>query len=244
LFEQRKNEALQSRIRFKIQDLIDAYNKDWRFIISESKNRVFDNEGFKQIYVPKDQILTEDQVFHHGSSRFGKDKDGKKRRDSQSKGYYYKAKSPAKEEKKEPTKKANTMASLLMGLKPDALNKMIGQDDEVSEDEDVKGFVERRLSMNQFNMAGMNFQKYQESKPSQGVRREILNMFNEYKEFEDKNHAREELVGICKQYEIKVHQFLGYFLNNSLAEKPDDFRQYMTLVFEYFFEDQKLLDAK
>jgi hypothetical protein len=54
LFEQRKNEALQSRIRFKIQDLIDAYNKDWRFIISESKNRVFDNEGFKQIYVPKD----------------------------------------------------------------------------------------------------------------------------------------------------------------------------------------------
>ena len=33
----------------------------------------------------------------------------------------------------------------------------------------------------------MNFQKYQESKPSAGVRREILNMFNEYKEFEDKN---------------------------------------------------------
>ena len=69
-------------------------------------------------------------------------------------------------------------------------------------------------------------------------------MFNEYKEFEDRNHSREELVGICKQYEIKVHQFLGYFLNNSLAEKPDDFRQYMTLVFKYFFEDQKLLDAK
>jgi len=39
---------------------------------------------------------------------------------------------------------------------------MIGQDDEVSEDEDVKGFVERRMSMNQYNMAGMNFQKYQE----------------------------------------------------------------------------------
>ena len=78
LFEERQNESLQSRIRFKIQDLIDAYNKDWRFVISESKNRVFDNEGFKQIYVPKDQILSEDQVFHGSSSRFGKDDKGKK----------------------------------------------------------------------------------------------------------------------------------------------------------------------
>ena len=121
---------------------------------------------------------------------------------------------------------------------------MIGQDDEVSEDEDVKGFVERRMSMNQYNMAGMNFQKYQESKPSAGVRREILNMFNEYKEFEDKNHAREELIAICKQYEIQTHCFLGYFLNNSLAEKPDDFRQYMALVFEYFFEEKAMLDTK
>ena len=113
LFEHRKNEALQSRIRFKIQDLIDAYNKQWRHVISESKNRVFDNEGFKQIYVPKDQILTNDQVFHPGSSR--KDKGGKKREGSQSKGYYYKAKSPPKEEPK-PEKKPSTMQSLLKGL--------------------------------------------------------------------------------------------------------------------------------
>ena len=34
----------------------------------------------------------------------------------------------------------------------DAYNKLIGQDDEVSEDEDVKGFVERRLSMNITNI--------------------------------------------------------------------------------------------
>jgi hypothetical protein len=40
------------------------------------------------------------------------------------------------------------MASLLKGLQAEDLNKMIGQDDEASEDEDVKGFVERRLSMN------------------------------------------------------------------------------------------------
>ena len=59
LFELRKSEALESRIKFKIQDLIDAHNKEWRFIFAEMKNRRSDSEGFRQIYVPKDQILSE-----------------------------------------------------------------------------------------------------------------------------------------------------------------------------------------
>ena len=91
---------------------------------------------------------------------------------------------------------------------------------------------------------GLNLQKYTEKKPSAGVRREILNMFNEYKESENKVHAKEELVEICEKYEIDQSQFLGYFLNNALAEKPDDFRQYLNLTYEYFYEDQKLLDEK
>lgn len=40
--------------------MIDAYNRDWRFVLSEQKNRVTDNEGFKQIYVQKDKILSEE----------------------------------------------------------------------------------------------------------------------------------------------------------------------------------------
>jgi hypothetical protein len=83
-----------------------------------------------------------------------------------------------------------------------------------------------------------------ESKPEQGVRREILNMFNEYKESENKKHARDELVAICTQYSIKHFQFIGYFLNYSLAEKPDDFRRYLNLVFEFFFTEEKLLKSK
>ena len=51
LFEHRQNSNLQSRIKFKIQDLIDAYNKEWRYVISDYRNRSTDNEGFKQIYV-------------------------------------------------------------------------------------------------------------------------------------------------------------------------------------------------
>ena len=121
---------------------------------------------------------------------------------------------------------------------------MIGHTGETDEDEDVTDFVGRRNSSNQFNVMGLNLQKYTDKKPSAGVRREILNMFNEYKEMGNKDHAKEELVEICKKYDIDQSQFLGYFLNNALAEKPDDFRQYLNLTYEYFYEDQKLLDDK
>ena len=56
-------------------------------------------------------------------------------------------------------------------------------------------------------------------------------MFNEYKESNDKSHAKQELLSICNQYSIERFMFVGYFLNNSLAEKPDDFRKYLNLVF-------------
>jgi hypothetical protein len=41
-----------------------------------------------------------------------------------------------------------------------------------------------------------------ETKPEPGVRREILNMFNEYNESANKQHARDELQAICNQYKI------------------------------------------
>jgi hypothetical protein len=236
--------------------LIDAYNRDWRFVLSEQKNRVTDNEGFKQIYVQKDKILSEEQVFHNGSSRSAQNSDNKRSK-SKSKGYYYRAKSkdvkseliavpedgPMKVEKKAG---GNNMKDLLSGLMADdtAYNKFTGHTGESDEDEDVTDFVERRNSSNQFNVMGMNLKSYQDQKPSAGVRREILNMFNEYKESENKEHAKGELVEICQKYEIEKSQFLGYFLNNSLAEKPEDFRQYLNLAYEYFYEDLKLLDSK
>lgn len=134
------------------------------------------------------------------------------------------------------------MANLLSCLKADEVDKFVGHESDAEEDEDVSTIVGRRQSMNQFNQLGMNFQKYQDIKPSAGVRREILNMFNEYKELEDKKHAMEEFQSICEQYDIQKFQFVGYFLSNSLAEKPQDFRQYIGLVFDCFYSEAKLLD--
>ena len=76
VFGYRKHEALSSRIRFKVQDLIDAHDKEWRYVIAQKKGRTSDSEGFRQVYVPKDKILTEDQVFHGGSSRLSQSKKG------------------------------------------------------------------------------------------------------------------------------------------------------------------------
>ena len=115
-------------------------------------------------------------------------------------------------------------------------NKFVGAENS-DEDEDASKIVDRRISMNKFNEVGMNFQKYHDSKPSQGVRREILNMFNEYKELEQKEHSKEELISICAQYELERYQFIGYFMNNALASTPKDFTNYIDLVFDYFFKE-------
>ena len=96
--------------------------------------------------------------------------------------------------------------------------------------------------MNEFNEVGHNFHKYQENKPAKGITLEISNMFMEYKESEDKVHAKEELVEICERNSIQKFQFIGYFLNNSLSEKPQDFRQLLDMVFEYFFKEENLID--
>ena len=54
LFDFRTDSSLDSRIRFKIQDIIDAYNKEWRHVVADQKNKTTDSEGFRSIYVPKD----------------------------------------------------------------------------------------------------------------------------------------------------------------------------------------------
>ena len=208
LFELRKSEVLESRIKFKIQDLIDAYNKEWRFIFTQMKNRISDNEGFRQIYVPKDQILSEKQVFQNKQTQSKKD-------GTPGKSYIYREKQPtevkndqllslpAEEGKSSAEKKqrgTNKMANLLSDLKADdseQYKKYLGHESDSEEDEEARNCINRRMSMNKFNDIGLDLHIYQETKPSAGVRREILNMFNEYKESENKEHARDELIAIC-----------------------------------------------
>lgn len=58
-------------------------------------------------------------------------------------------------------------------------------------DEDVRKIIDRKVSMNAQNVIGMNFQKYNDNKPSGEIRRKITNLFLEYKELKDKQFAKE-----------------------------------------------------
>ena len=54
LFTFRNDKDLTNRTKFKIQDVIDVYNKEWRYDIADAKSKVSDKEGFTHIYIPKD----------------------------------------------------------------------------------------------------------------------------------------------------------------------------------------------
>jgi hypothetical protein len=84
-------------------------------------------------------------------------------------------------------------------------------------DEDVRKIMERKVSMNEQNVIGMNFEKYNDIKPSQEIRRKIANMFLEYRELRDKEHARDSVIEICRETGISRFVFLGYILNNAFS---------------------------
>lgn len=98
--------------------------------------------------------------------------------------------------------------------------------------------------MNEINEVGYNFHTHQENKPAKNVTYEISNMFLEYKESEDKVHAKEEFIEICERNSLHKFQFIGYFFNNSLSEKPNDFEELINMIFGYFYKEEKLIDNK
>jgi hypothetical protein len=110
---------LSSRVRFKIQDLIDEYTRDWKHVIYGERTMV-DDEGFNYKYVPKQQI----NLNQDGSAK-GKPtpkKGGAAARKGSaggetvgaSKAYIYVKKQTAAEETAKPT----SFKDLLGGLKP------------------------------------------------------------------------------------------------------------------------------
>jgi hypothetical protein len=59
LFSYRQSDILSQRVRFKIQDLIDEYDRQWRETVSQFRMLV-DEDGFQMKYVPKDAIISEE----------------------------------------------------------------------------------------------------------------------------------------------------------------------------------------
>jgi len=113
IFKHRKSEKFESWIKFKIQDLIDEYNKKWKYVIYAQRQE--DNDGFVQMYVPKDAILTEQVV----ASQKGRPRKASKVGNTKV-GYIYQKKQSKEDEKQASNQKQfhSKMQSLLSGLKP------------------------------------------------------------------------------------------------------------------------------
>jgi hypothetical protein len=71
--------------------------------------------------------------------------------------------------------------------------------------------------MNVTNVVGLNFEKYNDIKPSKHIKLKIANLFMEFKESQDKQHASEEFLAICQETETKEFMVAGHILNNGFS---------------------------
>ncbi len=105
-------------------------------------------------------------------------------------------------------------------LKPEA-NEEESVNGENYDDEDEKSIIKimsRRVSMNEQNNIGINFEKYnREAKTSADVRRKIANLVLEYNESKDRNHAKNSFLELCEETQVQRFVFLGFILHYSFS---------------------------
>ncbi len=89
-----------------------------------------------------------------------------------------------------------------------------------SDDEDAMKLVERKISLNKINVTGLDFERYNDLKPTQEIRRKITNLSEEYCQLHDEKHAAEEFKQIIKDTGLECHVFVGYLLSNALSMDP------------------------
>jgi len=108
------------------------------------------------------------------------------------------------------------MYHLLQKLAPSNEENKAAEESQ-SDDEDALKFVGRKVSMNTDNVVGLNFEKYNKIKPSNHIKLKIANLFMEFKESLDKQHASEEFLIICQETETKEFMVAGHILNNAFS---------------------------
>ena len=158
IFSFRNTQDLSSRVRFKVQDLIDEYQKEWKGVIYGERN-IVDEEGFQYMYVPTEAAAITREL--EGGEIKKKDRKQSNVSDGKKKTYVYVKKQqpqPPAEEKASPV---TPMQMLLGGLKADdeetkfrrqqRLSSDDGGNDSIydDDDEDYKRIMNRKVSMNE-----------------------------------------------------------------------------------------------
>lgn len=112
--------------------------------------------------------------------------------------------------------------------------RVVYSESESEDDEDIRKILGRKVSMNESNVIGMNFEKYNNQKPSQDIRRKITNYLAEYRENLDYNYAKTSFLDICKETSIQEFIFCGYILHNAFSFESVGWSQIFNLIFEDF----------
>jgi phosphoribulokinase len=83
---------------------------------------------------------------------------------------------------------------------------------------EYRKIVNRKVSINEQNVIGTNFERYnREEKPSVEVRRKIANFVSEFTDTKDREHAKESLDEVCQETGIARFTFVGYVLHNAFS---------------------------
>ncbi len=109
------------------------------------------------------------------------------------------------------------------------------------DDEDYKRIMNRKVSMNEQNVIGTNFEKYnREAKPSGEIRRKIGNFVMEFRETKDKNHAKESFLEMCSTEGVAAFNIVGYILHNAFSFNHAGWKEFLDLIIDYLFTQEKL----
>lgn len=108
----------------------------------------------------------------------------------------------------------------------------------------MKKILSRKVSMNEQNVVGMNFEKYNDQKPPQDIRRKIANYFAEYSQNQDNLQAKASFHEILKETNIQPFVFVGYILHNAFSQDQAGWARSLALVVEGLYREEQLLTDK
>ena len=214
MFKERTNTQVESRVRFKVQDLIDKFEKDWKHEIFFLRRNEVDSDGFQKKYVPKGSKLAQQDSYPNQKGAGGK---GRPRKNSKL-GEEQKKQGAqgSKAANAETGTKAKSMYHLFQSLAPEVSEENKAEES-LSEDEEFNRLVDRRMSVNIDNVIEVDFERYNQHKPSQQMKLKIRNLAMEYLQGLDQEHASEEFTDICQKHDTKPFIVIGLIIKYAFS---------------------------